>query len=241
MSLLTMIQQAIGEVGDFESLATIVGNNNPTAVQMLAIAQKEGRELSRRHEWQVLINEKTQALTAFQNNYAFPSDFRYALNMVWFDRTERRAMTGPITPQQWQGLQAEDIGSATTKFWRIRGDEILIYPTPDATDTIAYEYVSTSFCKSSGGTLQAAWAADTDVGRLSEDTMTAGIVWRFLQSKGLPFQGAQAEYERTLKMDMGRDGASANLAFGGRTRTGRSYMATDVDVTWSGSATIWGQ
>ena len=100
MSLLTMIQQAIGEVGDFESLATIVGNNNPTAVQMLAIAQKEGRELSRRHEWQVLINEKTQALTASQNNYAFPSDFRYALNMVWFDRTERRAMTGPITPQQ---------------------------------------------------------------------------------------------------------------------------------------------
>jgi hypothetical protein len=62
MTLLTMTQQALREVGEFEVPATIVGNNNPTAVQMLALAQREGRELSRRHQWQRLLVEKTEPI-----------------------------------------------------------------------------------------------------------------------------------------------------------------------------------
>ena len=241
MSLLTMIQQSLQEVGEFEIPATIINNNNPTATQMLALAQKEGRELSRRYEWQALILEKTQALTAGTASYAFPADVRYALNMVWYDRTQRREMTGPVSPQQWQALQASEIDAAVTKYWRIRGNALLIYPTPTTTDTIAYEYVSTSWAQSSGGTAQSAWIADSDTGRLSEEVMGSGLVWRFLQAKGLPYESAQAEYERSLTRDEGRDGAAPRLVFGGRGRQGRDYVATNVDVTWSGSATIWGQ
>lgn len=241
MTLLTMTQQALREVGEFEVPATIVGNNNPTAVQMLALAQREGRELSRRHQWQRLLVEKTEPMVASQEAYSLPSDFRYALNMVWFDRTTRRSMPGPLRADQWQYLKAQNIGAAADRYWRIRGDQILIYPTPDTTDTFAYEYVSTHFCESSGGAGQASWAADTDVGRLDEEIMTAGLVWRFLESKGLPYQQAQAGYERTLAREMARDGVAPTINFGTRPARGRDYVATDVDVTWNGTAVIWGQ
>ena len=69
MSLLTMIQQALKEIGEFEVPATIISNTNPTATQFLALAQREGRELSRRHHWQALVTEKTQTLTNGTEGY----------------------------------------------------------------------------------------------------------------------------------------------------------------------------
>jgi hypothetical protein len=64
--------------------------------------------------------------------------------------------------------------------WRQRGDDVLIAPTATAGDTYAFEYVSLNWCQSAAAAEQAAWAADTDTGILSEELMTDGIVWRYL-------------------------------------------------------------
>lgn len=240
MSLLTIAQQALREIGEFEVPATVISNSNPTATQLLALAQREGRELSRRHYWQALVTEKTQTLTADDESYALPTDARFVLQATYHDRTNKYPMTGPLNAGDWQRLKAEDFGAQKNIFFRVRGDEILIYPTPTATDTIAYEYVSDKWCKSSGGTAQNAWAADTDLGRLDEEVMTSGIIWRFLQAKGLPFAPQRQEYETLVLRAIARDNNAPTLNFGMRPRTSNTYQPDTTPVTWSSTVLTWG-
>ena len=126
MSLLTMVQQALREVGEFEVPATVVGNSNPTTVQLLALAQVEGRQLSKRHDWNVLLTEQTTNMVADQEAYSLPTDLRFLINATWYDRTQRRQMIGPVSPQQWQFLKSENIGASYERYWRIRGNQILL-------------------------------------------------------------------------------------------------------------------
>ena len=240
MSLLTMVQQALREVGEFEVPATVVGNANPTAVQLLALAQVEGRQLSKRHDWNVLLTEQTTNMVADQEAYSLPTDLRFLINATWYDRTQRRQMIGPVSPQQWQFLKSENIGASYERYWRIRGNQILLYPVPTSTDQFAFEYVSNAFCESASGTAQTAWAADTDVGKLDEELMTAGLVWRFLESKGLPFQRQFGEYERTVTRAIGQDGAAPTLRMGGKYMSrGKSYVG-DFNINWEGVSSTWG-
>lgn len=65
----------------------LLGVSNLTSVQILNLAQREGRELSRRFEWQALVKEKTFTTTASTASYALPSDFRHIIGGTWWDRT----------------------------------------------------------------------------------------------------------------------------------------------------------
>ncbi len=241
MSLLTMIQQALKEIGEFEVPATIISNTNPTATQFLALAQREGRELSRRHHWQALVTEKTQTLTNGTEGYDLPSDTRFVVHATYHDRTNRYPMQGPLNASDWQFLKAEAATGSRNRFFRTRGDQILIYPTPTAADTIAYEYVSDQYCESASGTAQNAWAADTDVGKLDEELMEAGLIWRFLQAKGLPAERQRGEYETLVTRAIARDGSKPTLQMGRRAGLrSNSYIPNTNSITWSNTVLTWG-
>ena len=219
MSLLTICQGALREIGEFEVPTSIIGNTNLTAVQMLNLAQREGRELSRRHGWQVLTKEKTFSTTAAAaQTGAIPSDMRYIVTATWWDRTNRWPLFGPTSAQDWQTLNSGLLGTASAFRWfRIRGDSMLIYPTPtNTTDSIAFEYVSNQWCETSAGVDQSAWAADTDVGLLNEELMQMGLVWRWLKAKGLKYADEFVSYEREVDKAMARDGGAPVLNMGSR-------------------------
>ena len=74
MSLLTIIQDTTDRLGIIRP-SSVVGSSDPQVRQLLALAQQEGKELSRRHNWTALINEKTftAALTAAQSG-AIPTE-----------------------------------------------------------------------------------------------------------------------------------------------------------------------
>jgi hypothetical protein len=248
MTLLTMCQQALREVGDFEVPATIVANTAQTAVKLLAHAQREGRELSRRHKWEELISEKTFAkntgtdLGDGSTSYALPTDYRHAIAATWFDRGTRAPISGPVTSSEWQMLMAENLTAGYQYYFRIRGGLILAYPNPTGTDKLAFEYVSTHWCKSSGGTGQTAWAADTDVGVLDEELMTMGIVWRFQKETGLPWKADFAAYEGQLRQATARSGSAKVLQFGRSSKAGtNTYQPNTANVRWGSSYIKWGQ
>jgi hypothetical protein len=83
---------------------------------------------------------------------------------------------------------------------------MLIYPTPTATETIAFEYVSNQWCESSGGTDQSSWAADTDNLLLDEDLYISGLKWRFLRAIGEPYLDEKFEYDNMYISKIGNDG-----------------------------------
>lgn len=249
MTLLTMCQQALREVGNFETPAAIVGDTSQTAVKLLALAQREGRELSRRHQWEELTMEHTfqqdsgsAHATNGSSSFALPTDFRYALSGTWWDRGDREPMVGPVTAGQWQSLLADAIASEAQYFFRIRGGSILVYPTPTGTtELFALEYTSKNWCESSGGTDQSAWAADTDVGILDEELMAMGLVWRFLKETGLPWQAEYQAYENEIRKATARSGDSPVLTFAGAGVNRNPNTPSGGVVTWSSvNAGVWG-
>lgn len=61
MSLLFICRSALPEIGEFNVPRSMVGNTDPHAVQLLALANRAERSLALDHKWQALLA-----------NYSFP-------------------------------------------------------------------------------------------------------------------------------------------------------------------------
>ena len=209
MSLLTICQDAARRIG-LTPPDTVISSVESNAIALLGFAQEEGKELARRATWQKITKEATFSTTASDLDYALESDFDWYLPDTMFNRTSNRQVAGPISAAEWQRIQASLVTLVNPGF-RFRGGLILISPTPSATETVAYEYMSNQWCESVGGTDQSAWAADTDLPLLNEELHTLGIVWRFKQAKGYDYSEAFRAYETQVTLAMLRDGAKPRL------------------------------
>lgn len=215
MSLLTIVQAAADRIGVTRP-ASAYNSTDQQVIQLVALAQQEGKELARRHDWQILTKEKTFTGTAAAaQTGAVASDFDRMVNESFFNRTQKRPVYGPITAAEWQFTQSV-LATTLVESFRFRGNSILITPTPNGTDSYAYEYLSNQWCESSGGTDQTAWASDTDTGILDEGIMSLGIVWRFLRSKGFDYDEPFRTYETRLAELINRDGAKRTIQMGRR-------------------------
>jgi hypothetical protein len=98
--------------------------------------------------------------------------------------------------------------------FRMRGNDILITPTPAAGETIAYEYISKRWVDTSGidgvGD-KGQFTLDADDPVIDEEVVTLGIVWRFLQRRGLDYSEAMLDYEREFNQAAMRDGGKPRL------------------------------
>lgn len=217
MSLLTMMQQVTRRIG-ITTPSAVMSSTDPQIMQLVGIANEEGQELAERYPWQALTKEAnfTTVATTTQvaDIYSTWSDFKYILNDTIWDRTLRRPVFGPLTPQTWQQLQAQVMQGPWWQY-RIRGNAIVFIPTPNAGDDCYFEYQSMNWCESSGGTGQSAWAADSDTGLLDEQIMAMGVIWRWKQIKGFEYAQDYQKYEARVADAMGRDGGKQVWDLGG--------------------------
>lgn len=232
-TLLSICQDAIQEAG-FDKPSTIVGNTDHGAIQLLRCAIREGYELSRRHNWQILVAEHTFALDGLTptQEYAVPTDFRWIVPWTAWDRTSKRIIISPVTGQEWQYLKGWTTISGLSHRARLRADKLEFEDTLTAADdgnTIAYEYLSKNYCKSSGGTGQAAWAADTDTPVLDSELMTMGIVWRFLRIKGLGYEMQRLDYEAQVQKSISHDSPGRKVSLNSTANNGPAWNVTDRD------------
>jgi len=214
MTLLTMMTELTEDFG-ITTPTQVIGSTDQQIVQLLAIAQREGVQLGHRYNWSIMTREFTftQAAAALQGTLAalIGTDYKSIKNDILWNRTTQLPILGPLAPRDWQALQAFPVTGPYPQF-RIKEKSIYFSPTPgNATDTIAGEYKSSAFCESSGGTAQARWAADNDIGLLDEDIMKAGIMWRWKQRKGLDYAQDFDDYERMVADAMTRDSGKRQL------------------------------
>jgi len=101
MSLLTICQNVADFTG-FERETTIISNTSPTARQLLALCQREGKQLMRATAWPILLKEHTFSTASGTQSYALPTDFDRFVGDTAFNRTDLDKFTGPLTPQQYQ-------------------------------------------------------------------------------------------------------------------------------------------
>lgn len=232
MSLLTLIQNTAGRVG-ITRPTSAYSSTDQQVIQLVALAQQEGKELAKRHSWQKLTSEKTfTSIAAETQTSAIPDDFDRFVDETFFNRTMKRFVDGPLTPQEWQyhkGVVATTIIEA----FRVRGNSLMLTPTPAAGSTYAYEYVSKNWCESSDGTDQSAWAADTDVGILDEELMTLGVIWRWQRAKNLDYAESFNTYEMQVAQAITRDGGKPRLNTGRDTSHRAARRPTIQEGSWS--------
>jgi hypothetical protein len=209
MSLLSIVQHAADRLG-LTRPSTVISSPDENARILLAMAQEEGKELADRPTWQVFQTEHTFSTADTVASYALPSGFDAMIKDTVFNRTTRRRMQGDLSPSQWQETQASLVTMVNPAF-RIRNNLFYISPTPTATETVAYEYVTKNWCQSAGGTGQPEWAADTDVALLDEEIMKLGVRWRYKSSKGFDYAEEKETYEIRVNKAILKDGARVTI------------------------------
>ena len=198
MSLLTIATKALKRLSGFEVPSTFYGNNNLTAVACVNLLEEAGETLVREHRWQELITEYTFTTTSGTATYALPTNFQAFANMSQWDRTNMWRLSGPIQSMVYQWLKSATVVASTTNRWfMVRGNLFTIYPTPTVTgDTIAFDYFTKAWItKQSDSTHVTEWTADLDTARIDEALLVLDLKWRFLQSKGMPFEPEYKAFE----------------------------------------------
>ena len=210
MTLLTICQDAANEIG-VPSPNTVIGSTDTTVIQLLAAANREGRNLVSGYDWQVLIKEEEHTLLAQEDHGAMTSiatDFeRFSNNTMW-NRTTNRKFYGPLNNTEWQTLKGIVV-NGVTNYFRIRGNKLLLNPTPTAGQKLFFEYIGKNWVDTTGdGSANAtSYAADSNTTVLSEEVITLGVIWRFLKQKGLPYDNQFQEYKLKLSEKQAKDGA----------------------------------
>jgi len=193
MSLLTICQEAIRELTGFEVPTSIVGSSSLEAQNLLASAISTGEELVRRWKWQELKAEHSFVTVNTVASYDLPADFGQFAYLTAWNRSEHQPLRA-VTPTDWQALKSSIIVDGTRFKYEISGDKFRIQPTPTAAYTIVYDYYSRYYCKTSGGVAIPKWNSDDNEPRLPEDIFRLGIIYRFLERKGLPHADHKANY-----------------------------------------------
>lgn len=212
-TLLELMQTVCNEVG-IPQPAAIVSSTDQQVRQLLALANREGRErASDDGSWSQLNGVQSLTMVSGQAAYDFPSDYAYYQPTTIWNTSQRWPVNGPLTAQEWETLKSGYINIFPYQRYRIMDGQIYFDPTPDSTyngQTVAVEYFSRNWCQSSTGVTQDKWLADTDTFLLPDDVMVLGVKWRFLAAKRMDYSEEKATWQACVDRERAR-------SFGGRT------------------------
>ena len=215
MSCLTIVQDVCRNLG-LNIPNAVTTYKAPTMVQMLGLLNKAGKSLKDRPDegWQALQLEANFTTVAAESQGLMSTiapNARYILNNTIWNRTNRRPIFGPLTPQQWQMQKGWFAQGPYSQYRLVRG-AILFTPVPAAGESCYFEYATNNWCTDSTGvTGKTQFTADADVALLNEELLTLGLMWRWKQVKGLDYAEDKLEYEDRVSQAMARDNPRPNL------------------------------
>lgn len=216
LSCLQIIQTACRRIG-ITPPAAAVGSVDPQVMQLLAMSEEEGQELSDRYAWEVLQAEATFNTVAAQLQTtlaAVTSGFNYIVNDTIWNRSLRRPVYGPKSQQDWQQNKAMQLNGPFNSF-RVINDAINFYPNPTAGQACYFEYISKNWINTSAAGVSQVWTNDADTPKLNDQLILLGTIWRWREAKGLDYAEDFAKYERRVLDGMGRDASKPTLNMGG--------------------------
>jgi len=184
--------------------STVVANQAEDVQQLLELLNQEGRDLSRRGDWNELTFEQTFTTAAAETQGLLSDiitnghEYRKIVNETIFNRTAKLNIYGPLSNREWQARKAITTAGPYSQY-RIRGGSLLFNPVPAAGETCAFEFVSKCWCSdSTGAVFRRNIAADTDEVLLDDEIMLAGLEWRWLRAKRLSYAEEFVGYERMV-------------------------------------------
>lgn len=232
MSYLSIVQRSCALL-TLPQPTTVVDSTDRNVQQIGALASEVGEELARLHDWQALTREYTFSTLAQEDQTgAVPADWDRFIANSFYNRSTRREVMGPITPQQWQAIKAYPQINSVFLAYRERDGAFLITPVPPADNTIAYEYVSANWVIHPDESEGTEFTEDADTTYLDERLIRLGIVYRFKQAKGLDYGKDEDIYRREVQKLSGKDGGSGKINISGHTTW--NWAANIPSGNWPG-------
>jgi len=224
MNALEIVRAACQNIG-LPQPNTVTGSSDTSIRQLLGLLNSEGRQLSVRYDWEVLVREKTFPSAAAEDQGSLtdiigaPNAYRHILNDTLWNRSTNQPIYGPKSSVDWQVAKTLGRTGPYTEY-RIRGSHLLLLPAPGAGEEIAFEYVTRNWCTSDDGQEQrSAITKDEDEVVLDAEIMIAGLDWRWRKAKGLSYAEEFNSYERLVAVAMDRDGTKRALSLAAGTPT----------------------
>lgn len=151
--------------------------------------------------------------------YALPANFRRLQRHPYsvYDSQLDQAGVPVTTEGEW--VEIEDSGmTGAIRYFRIFGYDgayqIGFLPVPSTDITLSY--ITTRWMVSSGGTFGNMLSAEDDILLLPDRLVETGIVWRWRERKGLPFQDKYMEHEALLARASNDVKGRRTISFGSR-------------------------
>lgn len=200
-----------------------VTSNDMQVLQLLALLNAEGKSLTARNSegWQALQQEATFTTVATETQTTLATvapNLKYIINDTIWNRTTRRPVFGPLSPQSWQQRKGWFAIGPYSQY-RVVDGEIRFSPVPAAGDICYFEYVSKAWTASGNES----FASDADTSLLDEELLKLGLIWRFKAAKGLEYNEAKIEYEDRVNQAIARDIPRNKLSLN-RTVTDLPYL-----------------
>jgi len=208
MTCLSIVQSVCKRVG-LDAPTAAVGSTDRQILQIVELCNESGQEIARRYPWTGLLNVGTYATVATETQGALETiapGLDYIINDTIWNRTLRRPIFGPKTPQGWEQQKAFAINGPWSSY-RIIGGNIAMYPIPVAGQDCYFEYISKNWVNVTlVATTSPTWTADDDTPKLDSNLLILDTIWRYKAQKGLEYAEDFNKAE-TLKIDlMARDG-----------------------------------
>jgi hypothetical protein len=190
--------------------SSVVGSTDIQTNQLLAILREVRDDLVTQAKFNVTTQQAVFSTTPQMDQGALsdlaPSGYQFAIFETFFDRTQSVPLLGPLNESEWEQQIALPSDGTWFKF-RIWGDHLFLYPAPSSTSPadIAFEYMSSWAVVDSAGMLKAEITADTDTFVFPEPMMRKGLMYRWKQIKGLPYQADETAFWNLVNNYIAKD------------------------------------
>ncbi len=211
-----MINSVAVEVG-LNSDGDPIASPDELFVQFRELLNSAGQEMVELHTWQVLrgvFNLVTKE--GDTGTYDLPDDFSYMIDQTGWDKSNRVAIGGPLSAQDWSYLDGRDLVSQSIyASFRLVENKFDLYPQPPPEGLIIrFEYISRN------------WLAQAVDQSLRNDEISTGsdiilfepilmrkfLKVKWLEAKGFDSSSARLEFETVFLARTGHDEGSSILS-----------------------------
>jgi len=200
-----------------------VTNTDENFIQLTGLLTSAGQELVELHPWQILVKEFALTTTDLDTGtYDLPDDFCYMIDQTGWDRTNRVAIGGPLSPQQWTYLKGRDLVSQTIyASFRLVDNKFDLFPQPPPVGLqVSFEYISRNWVLLSDQSYADEIQNGTDTALFEPILIVKFLKAKFLEAKGFDSTAARAELQSMFDSRTGKDTGAPILSASG---TGRGF------------------
>lgn len=186
-----------------------VADTDEAFIQLTGLLNSAGQEMVELHPWQIL-NQVFEFTTTDTDTgtYDLPDDFSYMIDQTGWDKTNRVAIGGPLSPQDWSYLDGRDLVSQSIyASFRLVDNKFDLYPQPPPVGLqVRFEYISRNWVQPQQST------DPTDIVENGSDVVLYEPILiikflkaKFLEAKGFDPTSARLEFENMFNSRTGKD------------------------------------